>query len=167
MSTMSDNSRPLYDTVGEAGYNGMDITEGHGTLAELDELVEFMNSYDVTADPSNDQYLLQDDQHQYTVSILNVDPEDNMAVVKAEYSRFAKEGLEGVNVLYGEEDLETDPRDEAIFGEGSNSMKYSADRAPDRHHMSENEPSGGSEILEPDVETGWGWTNSKDQSGEL
>lgn len=124
-------TEPLYEAVGEAGHDDKDITEGDATLANLDEFMDFMHSYDVTADPSNDRYLLQDDQHQYEVRILRVNPEENHAFVSAENSRFAKEGLESADVLY-EEDFEEDPRDGAIFDDGSNALAYAAERSPDR-----------------------------------
>lgn len=144
---------PLYEAVGEVGLGGKDITQGYGTQANLEELTEFMSDYNVTADPSGERYLLQDDQHQYELNILHVDPENGTATVVAEDNGFAKRGLENVDVLY-DDDFAQNPKDEATFNDGSNVLASAAEKAPDRAKQTMEEKGG--EILEPETESGWG-----------
>lgn len=144
---------PLYEAVGEVGLGGKDITNGYGTQTDLEDLTEFMSDYNIMADPSSDRYLLQDDQHQYELNILHVDPENGTATVVAEDNGFAKEGLEDVDVLYSD-DFAQNPKDEVTFDNGSNALAGAAEKAPDRARETMEEKDG--EILEPETESGWG-----------
>lgn len=122
-------TEPLYKGIADVGEEGRNLTEGYSTKVEIDDLMETIHNYDVTADPANDRYILQDDEHQYSLKIQRIEPDTGYAFAFAEDEGFAKEGLEDIDVLHDEDFEPSNPKDEAIFGDGSEALYQASMRS--------------------------------------
>lgn len=123
-------TEPLYRGITEVGDEGRDLTEGYSTKVEIEDLMETIHSYDVTADPANDRYILQDHEHQYSLNIQRIDPDTGYAFAYAEEEeRFANKDLEKIDVLHPEDFEEIRPTDGALFGNGSEALYQASTRA--------------------------------------
>lgn len=122
----------LTQDLQSAGKYGEDVFEGHGTKVDVGEFVQLMNSYNVTAEPEKDRYIVQDDTHQYYVRLMNTkeasDGIEAFASVEECGTGFANKALEQGGVMNSEDEIEVDPGDGATYNDRSEALCGAADR---------------------------------------
>ena len=116
------------------GENSEDAVSRDVACADIGDVVQTINEYDVVADPEKERYMVSDGEHQYSVRIQHADlgKEGQVAVYLEEADTgFSKDILEEGGVMNSDEILE-DPGDGAIYGDRSEALVRSAERAPSK-----------------------------------